>query len=152
MYKRQIEFDRCSSCAGLWFDIMEEEQLKKLAGSEQVDVGDEKVGQALNEKGRIKCPKDSTPMVRMVVAGPAAHLVRVVFGVPGDLLRRGRVQGLQGRNVCRLGEGVFQPGAQLSGAGATAEANGLRVVADGLATAVFAPIRSKSTTPNAPPT
>jgi len=64
-----IEFDRCSSCAGLWFDIMEEEQLKKLAGSEQVDVGDEKVGQALNEKGRIQCPKDSTPMVRMVVAG-----------------------------------------------------------------------------------
>jgi Zn-finger nucleic acid-binding protein len=69
-----IEVDKCTSCGGLWFDILEEEHLRKLSGSDAIDTGDEQVGQDKNQIGRIRCPKEATPMVRMVVTSqPHIH-------------------------------------------------------------------------------
>jgi Zn-finger nucleic acid-binding protein len=62
-----IEVDKCTSCAGLWFDMLEAEHLKKLSGSGSIDTGDAQLGKEKNEMGRIKCPKDSAAMLRMVV-------------------------------------------------------------------------------------
>jgi Zn-finger nucleic acid-binding protein len=62
-----IEVDRCTKCGGLWFDMLEAEDLKKLGGSEAIDTGSRKTGKEQNRIGRIKCPRDSAPMVRMVV-------------------------------------------------------------------------------------
>ncbi len=39
-----VEVDRCKSCKGIWFDMLEHEQLKKMKGSEQIDSGDAEVG------------------------------------------------------------------------------------------------------------
>jgi Zn-finger nucleic acid-binding protein len=64
-----IEVDRCSMCGGLWFDMLEAEDLKKLSGSESLDVGDVKTGKERNQVGTIKCPRDSAAMLRMVVNG-----------------------------------------------------------------------------------
>ena len=33
-----IEIDRCTNCSGIWFDILEEEDLKKIEGSERIDL------------------------------------------------------------------------------------------------------------------
>ena len=64
-----IEVDRCTKCGGLWFDMLEAEDLKKLSGSEAIDTGDKKTGKDQNKIGKIKCPKDSATMLRMVVNG-----------------------------------------------------------------------------------
>lgn len=64
---RSIEVDRCTGCAGIWFDMLEEETLKMLSGAEEIDSGDAKAGKVQNETGNIKCPKCAVAMLRMVV-------------------------------------------------------------------------------------
>ncbi len=65
---QHIEIDRCSECNGIWFDILEAEDLKKLAGSEVIDIGDKKIGKQLNGNDDIACPKCNVKMLRMVDA------------------------------------------------------------------------------------
>lgn len=64
-----IQVDRCSACAGLWFDRLEAEDLKGLAGSEAIDLGASEAGQAHNHIDRIRCPRCRVPLVKMVVNG-----------------------------------------------------------------------------------
>jgi len=64
---RSVEVDRCTRCAGLWFDMLEEEDLKLLSGSEVIDSGNTGTGKKQNKTGNIKCPKCSVAMLRMVV-------------------------------------------------------------------------------------
>jgi Zn-finger nucleic acid-binding protein len=63
-----ITVDRCTGCQGIWFDALEHEELKKLAGSERIDVGDPARGKIYNEETRADCPVCATPMMRMAVA------------------------------------------------------------------------------------
>ena len=61
-----IEVDRCTGCWGLWFDLMEAEQLKSVPGSEAIDTGDAKEGRFWDAERLINCPVcPNTPMVRM---------------------------------------------------------------------------------------
>ena len=61
-----IEVDRCRGCGGIWFDMLEAEYLKRIQGSEGIDVGDPETGEQLNTVDRVKCPKCREPMLRMV--------------------------------------------------------------------------------------
>jgi Zn-finger nucleic acid-binding protein len=61
-----ITVDRCTGCSGLWFDMLEHEQLKAIEGSESIDIGSTKVGKRYNEIDRIKCPVCKSQMIRMV--------------------------------------------------------------------------------------
>jgi len=63
-----VVVDRCTWCAGLWFDLLEHNDLKQMAGSEVIDSGDAERGQRFNEVVRIDCPKCKTPMIQMVDA------------------------------------------------------------------------------------
>lgn len=60
-----IELDRCTGCRGLWFDILEHEDLKKIEGSEAIDIGDASTGREMNEVDRIQCPVCRVDMLRM---------------------------------------------------------------------------------------
>ena len=62
----KIEVDRCSACRGLFFDAREAEKLKAIPGSEAIDVGRAEVGRVQNTNDRIRCPRDTTPMLRIV--------------------------------------------------------------------------------------
>lgn len=64
-----VDVDRCTKCAGLWFDMLEEEDLKQLSGSEAIDTGSAKTAKEQNKIGKIKCPKCTASMLRMVVNG-----------------------------------------------------------------------------------
>ena len=64
-----IEINRCTACNGLWFDLLELEQVTAIAGSDEIDIGDPKVGRALDAIDRIDCPVCQTRMIRMVDAG-----------------------------------------------------------------------------------
>jgi len=58
---------RCTNCSGLWFEPVDHERLKTLA--EQIDTGDEAVGEQYNHVDRIKCPRCiHWPLIRMVDA------------------------------------------------------------------------------------
>lgn len=61
-----IEVDRCTGCKGIWFDMLEQEHLKGMKGSEGIDTGDPEVGKKYNKVERIQCPLCHTPMIRMV--------------------------------------------------------------------------------------
>jgi Zn-finger nucleic acid-binding protein len=61
-----IEVDRCTNCRGIWFDMLEQEKLKAMEGSQSIDTGDPEVGKKYNEMGKIDCPVCHTQMVRMV--------------------------------------------------------------------------------------
>lgn len=58
--------ERCSGCRGLWFDLLEEEDLRAHAA--QIDTGDAALGRQHNAVDRIHCPKcpDGQPLIRMV--------------------------------------------------------------------------------------
>jgi len=65
---QNIVVDRCTACQGIWFDMLEHEQLAKMKGSENIDSGDPKVGKNRNDIDHIKCPVCHTDMIRMVDA------------------------------------------------------------------------------------
>ncbi len=48
-----IEVDRCTKCGGLWFDLLEHEDLKALEGSEAIDTGDAAKGRERDEQKRV---------------------------------------------------------------------------------------------------
>ena len=60
---RDVEVDRCTSCFGIWFDSFEHEDLKHMAGSEVIDIGDPEIGTEQNQKTRIFCPQCRTLMM-----------------------------------------------------------------------------------------
>lgn len=61
-----IAVDRCTGCKGIWFDMLEHEDLKKLGGSESIDTGDPEMGSEYNKIDKIDCPVCKTRMIRMV--------------------------------------------------------------------------------------
>ena len=61
------DVERCLNCKGLWFDMLEFEDLKEIADA--VDIGDPKVGRQYKEIGDIRCPVcPNSKMLRMVDA------------------------------------------------------------------------------------
>ena len=62
---QDITIDRCTSCGGLWFDLMEHRHLRQLPGSEAIDTGKPASGWKTNEKRKIDCPKCRAPMSPM---------------------------------------------------------------------------------------
>jgi len=63
---KSIEVDRCKSCHGIWFDMLEAEQLKTIEGSETIDVGDPEKGEKYNKVENINCPRCLTQMTMTV--------------------------------------------------------------------------------------
>jgi Zn-finger nucleic acid-binding protein len=61
-----VEVDRCPGCGGLWFDMLEREQLRTQPGAEVIDTGDPQLGTRYDKVGLVRCPVDDQPMVRMV--------------------------------------------------------------------------------------
>ena len=61
-----IEVDRCIRCGGLWFDVLENEELRERAGSEAVDNGATWQAAMHNVQGKVFCPRDAALMERMV--------------------------------------------------------------------------------------
>jgi Zn-finger nucleic acid-binding protein len=61
-----VEVDRCRACGGLWFDLLEQHDLKAVEGSESIDIGDPARGQLHDEESPVYCPREGALMIRMV--------------------------------------------------------------------------------------
>ena len=53
-----VEVDRCPQCNGIWFDLLEQEDLKKKKGSESVDVGARKA-KPTSQGQKLDCPTNA---------------------------------------------------------------------------------------------
>ena len=62
---QKTEVDRCEKCEGIWFDAMEQKELRRVEGSEVIDPGTVR-DPALDAKDVVICPRDQARMVRMV--------------------------------------------------------------------------------------
>lgn len=58
----EVEVDRCPQCQGIWFDLMEHEELKKLPGAEKIDTG-AKTASVSPEPRELDCPRCKTKML-----------------------------------------------------------------------------------------
>ncbi|MCB1692139.1 MAG: zf-TFIIB domain-containing protein [Pseudomonadales bacterium] len=61
-----IEVERCLGCKGLWFDMLEKEDLVKMEGSEVIDIGSDQVGRKYNKIQEYDCPVCESHMIPMV--------------------------------------------------------------------------------------
>lgn len=61
----KTEIDRCETCSGIWFDMLEHEELRAVEGSEAIDTGTAS-DEFLDAKEDVMCPRDQARMVRMV--------------------------------------------------------------------------------------
>lgn len=62
----KVELDRCTKCKGLWFDMLEKEDLMAIEGAELIDIGDEQVGEEYNKQRDIDCPRCESRMIPMI--------------------------------------------------------------------------------------
>lgn len=62
------EVQRCTDCAGLFFDELVKEKLRRMRGAGAIDTGDSATGRAFNEVDQINCPRCGSRMIRMVDA------------------------------------------------------------------------------------
>ncbi len=60
------EIERCSACNGMWFDILELQDLLKKKGSERIDIGDQGNYEKTHNIEDIYCPKDNSKLIKMV--------------------------------------------------------------------------------------
>ena len=70
-----ITVDHCPSCQGLWFDLRELEDLRKLAGSEALDPSEPHGSDDRVPASELRCPDHGQPLVR--VADPKQPHVRM---------------------------------------------------------------------------
>jgi Zn-finger nucleic acid-binding protein len=61
-----IEIERCNTCQGLWFGLLEKEDLVKIEGSESIDIGSEQVGESYSTMRDIECPHCGDLMIVMI--------------------------------------------------------------------------------------
>ncbi|MBI5203235.1 MAG: zf-TFIIB domain-containing protein [Elusimicrobia bacterium] len=63
---QDTEVDRCTNCQGLWFDLLEHEDLKRDDDSENLDLGDAAKGKTMDKVQDIQCPVCRTAMLKMI--------------------------------------------------------------------------------------
>ena len=66
MHVEQTQIDRCTSCEGLWFDALEENDVHTKESVDLLDPPRVETAIGRNEPRRVDCPRCHTPMIRML--------------------------------------------------------------------------------------
>jgi uncharacterized protein len=104
-----IEVDRCTDCQGLWFDEFEKDELLKLTHSEQIDIGDPKVGREFDRVSCIFCPRCDARMVRLAdLNQPHIHFEHCTV-CSGVFFDAGEFRDLKRHNVLDFIKDLFFP-------------------------------------------
>jgi Zn-finger nucleic acid-binding protein len=61
-----VTVDRCTQCAGIWFDAGELKVLQSAKGAEKLDTGTVAEGRKQNQITRINCPRCNVEMKETV--------------------------------------------------------------------------------------
>ena len=104
-----IEVNRCTDCQGLWFDEFEKEELLKLKHSEQIDIGDAKVGREFDRVNCIFCPRCDARMVRLAdLSQPHIHFEHCTI-CGGAFFDAGEFRDLKRRSLLDFIKDLFFP-------------------------------------------
>jgi Zn-finger nucleic acid-binding protein len=60
-----VPYRRCEGCNGIWFDGIAHKLLKRMQGSESIDIGSEAQGHELDGMTGVKCPDCGRTMERL---------------------------------------------------------------------------------------
>jgi len=60
---KDIEYDQCKNCGGLWFDALEAEELVETKNAAEIDTGD--ALPEMNKKRNINCPVCNVRMCKI---------------------------------------------------------------------------------------
>jgi Zn-finger nucleic acid-binding protein len=60
------QVDRCTSCRGLWFDALEDQDIRGAEAAENLDTAAEPPKPVKGDKSTVNCPRCKTRMFRMV--------------------------------------------------------------------------------------
>lgn len=60
---KDVEYEQCVNCGGLWFDALEAEELVEIKGAAGIDNGDPKLGAKYSKTYEVKCPKCGAAML-----------------------------------------------------------------------------------------
>ncbi len=60
------QVDRCTRCRGLWFDALEDQDIRGTEAAETLDTAATPPEPGRKEQGSIDCPRCKTRMIRMV--------------------------------------------------------------------------------------
>jgi Zn-finger nucleic acid-binding protein len=62
------EVDRCTSCRGLWFDALEDQDIRESEAAERLDVPASglKTEPPRTRRSQFDCPRCKSPMIQMV--------------------------------------------------------------------------------------
>ena len=60
------EVDRCTSCQGIWFDALEDKDVRGKPGAELLDPPGARPPEGKDAQRKVQCPRCSTPLIRMV--------------------------------------------------------------------------------------
>jgi Zn-finger nucleic acid-binding protein len=60
-----VTVERCTSCKGLWFDLMEHRHLRGARGADAIDTGSPVAGSRTDEQRNINCPKCGARMTHL---------------------------------------------------------------------------------------
>ncbi len=102
-----IEVDRCTNCHGLWFDMLEAEQLRSMEGAESIDIGDPKKGELYNRLARVKCPRCDTQM-EITVDEDQSHIwYELCYVCHGMFFDAGEFRDYKERNVLNYFKALF---------------------------------------------
>lgn len=63
---RNVVVERCKFCKGLWFDLLEKEDLLAIEGSESIDIGSDQIAEQYKDMQDVNCPKCAQEMIAMV--------------------------------------------------------------------------------------
>jgi len=69
MHALQVEttqVDRCTSCAGLWFDTLEDRDVRARESVDALDPPGAQPAVGRNDQRHVECPRCHTPMIRML--------------------------------------------------------------------------------------
>ncbi|MEO6098141.1 MAG: zf-TFIIB domain-containing protein [Fibrobacteria bacterium] len=59
-----VIYRRCEGCSGIWFDGIAHKALKRIPGSDSIDIGTEAQGHELDGMTDVKCPECGRAMNR----------------------------------------------------------------------------------------
>jgi Zn-finger nucleic acid-binding protein len=60
------QVDRCTKCRGLWFDALEDQDIRGSQAAETLDAGPSGTKPTRPDSWSINCPRCKTKMIRMV--------------------------------------------------------------------------------------
>jgi Zn-finger nucleic acid-binding protein len=66
MQVEHTEVDRCTACEGLWFDALEERDVRAKESVDLLDPPGAVAHNGHNDRRRVDCPRCHTPMIRLL--------------------------------------------------------------------------------------